>query len=99
MTRGFTSTELLLLAHDEWKRRAERKYNGQYIVTEGQLLQIIEWLSGKKFEDCDVDSMLCQIRKQTTEPRWVSGFLGGFCTSRTWAREYVDKLMKEEKKE
>jgi hypothetical protein len=26
-TPKFTSTELLLLAHDEWKRREERKHN------------------------------------------------------------------------
>lgn len=27
MTAQFTSTDLLLLAHDEWKRREERKHN------------------------------------------------------------------------
>jgi len=51
----FNSTELLLLAHDEWKRREERKHNHP-------------------------------------EQDWVAGFLSGFCTSRKWAREYVDRL-------
>lgn len=51
----FNSTELLLLAHDEWKRREERKH-------------------------------------RHPEYHWVAGFLNGFCTSRHWARTYVDKL-------
>jgi hypothetical protein len=53
----FDSTDLILLAHDEWKRREERKHNHP-------------------------------------EDHWVAGFLSGFCTSRTWARKYVDKLRK-----
>jgi len=52
----FNSTELLLLSHDEWKRREERKH-------------------------------------LHPEDHWVAGFLSGFCTSRKWAREHVDKLL------
>ena len=51
----FSSEDLLLLAHDEWKRREERKH----------------------FHE---------------EVPWIAGFMNGFCTSRKWAREYVDKL-------
>jgi hypothetical protein len=51
----FNSTELLLLAHDEWKRRQERKH----------------------LDD---------------EAAWVSGFVGGFITDKTWARDKVDNL-------
>jgi hypothetical protein len=51
----FSSEDLILLAHDEWKRREERKHNHP-------------------------------------EQDWVAGYLNGFCTSRKWAREYVDKL-------
>jgi hypothetical protein len=51
----FNSEDLILLAHDEWKRREERKHNHP-------------------------------------EQDWVAGYLNGFCTSRKWAREYVDKL-------
>ena len=59
----FNSEDLILLAHDEWKRREERKH----------------------------------IFDETT---WAAGFLSGFCTSRKWAREYVDKLRQQgERKE
>jgi hypothetical protein len=51
----FNSTELLLLAHDEWKRRQERKH----------------------LDD---------------EAAWVSGFIGGFLTDKTWAKDKVDSL-------
>lgn len=51
----FNSTELLLLAHDEWKRREERRHIHP-------------------------------------ESNWVAGFISGFMTSHTWAREHVDKL-------
>ena len=51
----FSSEDLILLAHDEWKRREERKH----------------------------------IHDETP---WIAGFLSGFCTSRKWARECVDKL-------
>jgi hypothetical protein len=57
-TPKFNSEDLILLAHDEWKRREERKHNHP-------------------------------------EQDWVAGFLSGFCTSRRWAREYVDKLRQE----
>ena len=53
----FNSTELLLLAHDEWKRREERRHINE-------------------------------------ESPWVIGFISGFLTDKTWAREYVDKIMK-----
>jgi hypothetical protein len=51
----FNSTELLLLAHDEWKRRQERKH----------------------LDD---------------EAAWVSGFIGGFITDKTWAKDKVESL-------
>jgi hypothetical protein len=51
----FNSTDLLLLAHDEWKRRQERKHLND-------------------------------------ETPWVSGFIGGFITDKTWARNMLDKL-------
>lgn len=52
----FNSTELLLLANDEWKRREERKHNHE-------------------------------------NAPWVSGFINGFCTDKTWARKYIDALL------
>jgi hypothetical protein len=51
----FSSEDLILLAHDEWKRREERKH-------------------------------------LHNEQDWTAGFLQGFCTSRKWAREYIDRL-------
>ena len=51
----FNSTDLLLLAHDEWKRRQERKH----------------------LDD---------------EVAWVFGFIGGFITDKTWARDHLDNL-------
>lgn len=94
----FDSTDLLLLANDEWKRREERKQKDQYLITESDLYVIIEWLSGKKYQDCEVDSMLYKIRNSSTEGKWIGGFLNGFCTSKDWARKYVDKLLKEKEK-
>jgi hypothetical protein len=55
----FNSTELLLLAYDEWKRRQERK---------------------------NLDD----------EAAWISGFIGGFITDKTWARGYVDIILTQE---
>lgn len=54
----FNSTELLLLAHDEWKRRQERKH----------------------LDD---------------ETAWVSGFIGGFITDKTWAAAHIESLRKQ----
>lgn len=51
----FSSEDLILLAHDEWKRREERKHIHDEIP-------------------------------------WTVGFLNGFCTSKRWARGYIDKL-------
>ena len=51
----FNSTELLLLAHDEWKRRQERKHLND-------------------------------------ESAWVSGFIGGFITDKTWAMNKIQSL-------
>lgn len=58
----FSSEDLILLAHDEWKRREERKHLHD--------------------EGC-----------------WIAGFLNGFCTSRRWAREQVDKIRRDAEQE
>jgi hypothetical protein len=55
----FNSTELLLLAHDEWKRREERK-------------------------------------RLYDEVSWISGFIGGFITDKTWAKEKIQSLRTQE---
>lgn len=88
----FNSTDILLLAHDEWKRREERKHRDWYVIDEGQLQKIVEWLSGKRYQDYEVDSMLNDIRNNTTEGRWCSGFANGFLTDKKWARDLVDKM-------
>ena len=54
----FNSTDLILLANDEWKRREERHHR----------------------------------HENTT---WCAGFINGFLTDKKWAREYLDKLLKE----
>lgn len=55
MTEKFTSEDLLILAHDEWKRREERKHIHDH-------------------------------------KSWIAGFMGGFCTSKEWARKRLDKI-------
>lgn len=59
---NMSSGDLLLLAHDEWKRRQERKH----------------------FDD---------------EQSWVSGWIGGFMTSKKWAHDYIRKLRQQEREQ
>jgi hypothetical protein len=59
---NMSSGDLLLLAHDEWKRRQERKH----------------------FDD---------------EQSWVSGWIGGFMTSKKWAHDYIRKLRTKEREQ